>query len=145
MWTADPGQAGHRDRDHPETPAAGEGDAPHGQGAGTPVVALKDVGCPAPTCAYHVGGAAYFTCLAGGAGMCFHFGGPCAPADGCMYDGADHKYKQCAKPVEGTCAQFGAACAPATRCMLDPADGLHHHCDAPSGGACASYGALCAP
>jgi hypothetical protein len=110
-----------------------------------PAVVLKDVGCPAPTCVYHPGGAAYFTCLAGGAGMCFHFGGPCAPADNCMYDAADRTYKQCAKPVEGTCAQFGAACAPATKCMFDPADGLHHRCDAASGGKCGNYGALCAP
>jgi hypothetical protein len=108
-------------------------------------VVLKDIGCPSPTCVYHAGGAAYFTCLAGGAGMCFHFGGPCAPPDSCMYDAADRTYKSCAKPVEGACAHYGAACAPASKCMFDPADGLHHRCDAAAGGKCTSYGALCAP
>ncbi len=116
-----------------------------GAGGAIAAVVIKDLGCPAPTCVYHAGGAAYFNCLAGGAGMCFHFGAPCAPADSCMYDPADRAYKQCAKPVEGTCAQFGAGCAPASKCMFDPADGLHHHCDAAPGGKCTAYGALCAP
>lgn len=115
-----------------------------GSAAPTPVT-VTDVGCLAPSCAYHAGAAAYFTCLAGGAGACFHFGAPCAPADGCMFDAKDRTYKQCGKPVEGQCQQWGAACAPASACMFDPASGLHHHCDQITGGTCAHYGALCAP
>jgi hypothetical protein len=116
--------------------------APHpAQGGGT----LPDVACAAPTCAFHAGAAGYFTCLAGGAGACFHFGGPCTPADACMYDPTDRTYKKCGRAVEGTCAQWTGACAPASACMFDAADGLHHHCDAVSGGACQKYGALCAP
>lgn len=114
-------------------------------GSAAPLPAVADVGCLQPTCAFHAGAAAYFTCLAGGAGACFHFGGPCAPADGCMYDPADRTYKTCSKPVEGQCSQWGAACAPASACMFDPADGLAHHCDQVTGGTCAHYGALCAP
>lgn len=106
---------------------------------------VPDIGCLATTCAFHAGAAAYFTCLSGGAGACFHFGAPCAPADGCMYDPADRTYKTCASPIEGTCKAWGAACAPRTACMFDPADGLHHHCDDIAGGVCHHYGALCAP
>jgi len=107
---------------------------------------VPDVGCPDPSCAYHPGTATYFTCLSGGAGACFHFGGPCTPAGSCMFDAQARAYKQCARPVEGTCAQWGtAACAPASACMFDPDDGLHHHCDDVAGGACRTYGALCAP
>ena len=144
-----PPEAKHVVAGTPSTPPAGapvaKGAPKAGGGSAAPVVALKDVGCPAPTCVFHTGGAAYFTCLAGGSGMCFHFGGPCSPADRCMYDPGDRAYKQCATPVEGTCAKYGAPCAPASKCMFDPADGLHHRCDAPAGGSCASYGALCAP
>jgi hypothetical protein len=125
--------------------AVGQGSGSAAGSAATPPVAVADVGCPAPSCAYHAGAAAYFTCLAGGAGACFHFGAPCAPADGCMFDAADRTYKSCANPVEGQCRQWGAACAPASGCMFDPADGLHHHCDRITGGTCAQYGALCAP
>jgi hypothetical protein len=119
--------------------AAGSGSA-----APTPV-AVPEVGCLAPSCAYHAGAAAYFTCLAGGAGACFHFGAPCTPADSCMFDAADKTYKQCMKPVEGQCQQWGAACAPASACMFNPADGLHHHCEQITGGTCAKLGALCSP
>jgi hypothetical protein len=111
----------------------------------TPVGSAPDVGCLAPTCAYHAGGNGYFTCLASGAGVCFHFGGPCTPKDTCMYDAAARTYKQCAKVVEGTCAQWGNACAPASACMFSPTDNLHHTCDEVSGGTCKRYGALCAP
>lgn len=110
-----------------------------------PVASVPEVGCLAPSCVFHAGGAAYFTCLAGGAGACFHFGGPCTPPDSCMYDPSSHDYKQCARPVEGTCAQWGGACAPKTACMFDPASGLHHHCDQIAGGTCKQYGALCSP
>lgn len=119
-----------------------------GSGSGAPAtVAVADVGCLQPSCAFHAGAAAYFTCLAGGAGACFHFGGPCTPPDACMYDPAARAYKACARPVEGRCQQWGAACAPAGGCMFDPKDGLHHHCDQvdPAHGTCAAYGALCAP
>lgn len=124
-------------------PTAGSG-AGHGSAALAPI-AVTDVGCLTPTCAYHAGAAAYFTCLAGGAGACFHFGGPCTPKDSCMYDPSDRTYKTCARPVEGQCQQWGGACAPATGCMFDPQDGLHHHCEQVTGGTCARYGALCAP
>lgn len=107
---------------------------------------VPEVGCPSPTCAYHAGTATYFTCLSGGAGVCFHFGAPCAPADGCMFDPQQRSYRTCTKPVEGTCAEWSAtACAPPTACMFDPDDALHHHCDDIAGGTCRNYGALCAP
>jgi hypothetical protein len=116
-----------------------------GPAAGSAAI-VPEVGCPNPTCAYHPGAAAYFTCLSGGAGACFHFGGPCAPSDGCMFDPQQHAYRPCAKPVEGTCTAWNAgSCAPASGCMFDPDDGLHHHCDQLGNGACAKYGALCAP
>src|SRR5205085_2900909 len=60
-----------------------------GSGSGSAAVAIAvapDIGCLQTSCAFHAGASAYFTCLAGGAGACFHFGGPCAPADHCMYD-----------------------------------------------------------
>jgi hypothetical protein len=110
-----------------------------------PVGTVPDVGCLQPSCAYHAGANGYFTCLAGGAGACFHFGGPCTPKDSCMFDAADRTYKQCSRAVEGTCQQWGGACAPASACMFSPADGLHHKCDDIAGGSCKKYGALCAP
>lgn len=114
--------------------------------AGTgPVAVAPEVGCFTPSCAYHAGANAYFTCLSGGAGACFHFGGPCTPKDSCMYDARDRTYKQCTRAVEGTCAQWGGACAPASACMFSPADGLHHTCEEIAGGSCKKYGALCAP
>jgi hypothetical protein len=122
--------------------AVGSGSA---KPAAEPVGALRDVGCLTPSCAYHAGANAYFTCLSGGAGACFHFGGPCTPKDSCMYDAADGTYKQCARAVEGTCQAWGSACAPASACMFSPADGLHHHCDEIAGGTCKRYGAPCAP
>jgi hypothetical protein len=128
--------------------AVGNGSAaPHGRGSAAqlPVGDAPDIGCLTPSCAFHAGAAAYFTCLSGGAGACFHFGAPCTPADACMYDPGDRTYKQCAKPVEGACGQWGAACAPRAACMFDPADGLHHHCDDGGTGTCKRYGALCAP
>ena len=125
--------------------AAGSGSAA-GMATGSGGIAtIPDVGCLAPGCVYHAGTGAYFTCLAGGAGACFHFGGPCAPSDGCMYDAADRSYKQCTHAVEGKCDAWGAACAPASRCMFSPSDGLHHTCDEVAGGGCRTYGALCSP
>lgn len=124
--------------------AAGSGSAA-AFGAGSGVAAIPDVGRLEPTCVYHAGTAEYFSCLAGGAGVCFHFGRPCSPSDGCMYDAADRTYKQCSQIVEGQCQAWGAACAPASRCMFSPADGLHHTCDDVAGGTCRKYGALCAP
>jgi hypothetical protein len=123
----------------PITPVAGP------RPAATPAVVVPAIGCPAPTCAFHAGVSGYFTCLASGAGMCFHFGPSCAPTDSCMYDPADRSYKQCARSIEGTCQQWGTACAPATRCMFNPSSGLHHRCDEVAGGGCRRYGALCAP
>jgi hypothetical protein len=104
-----------------------------------------EVPCPTPTCAFHAGGGAYSTCLAGGAGTCFHFGGHCTPPDSCMFDPNDRTYKSCKLAVEGTCQTWAAACEPQSKCMFDPGDGLHHHCDDASGGTCKRWGALCAP
>ncbi|MBA2540564.1 MAG: hypothetical protein H0V17_13060 [Deltaproteobacteria bacterium] len=106
---------------------------------------LKDVGCPAFSCAYHPGVNQYFTCLNGGAGTCFHFGGACMPDAACMYDSVSKSYKACAKGAEGLCQTWGTACAPTSRCMLDPTDNLHRHCDDLAGGTCRKFGALCAP
>jgi len=123
---------------HTATPAGSAGSAS--------VAIVPEVGCPNPTCVFHAGAAAYFTCLSGGSGICFHFGAPCAPADGCMFDPQQRLYRACAKAVEGTCAQWGpSTCAPASACMFDPDDGLHHHCDDIAGGACRKYGATCSP
>jgi hypothetical protein len=120
--------------------------APSGSGAGgDPVSVVPDIGCPAPTCVFHAGAGAYFTCLAGGAGTCFHFGATCAPADLCMYDPAGRSYKQCARAGEGVCMKWGAACVPPGKCMFTPADGLHHRCEEVADGGCKRYGALCAP
>jgi hypothetical protein len=125
------------------TTGVGSGSA---KAAGTsPVGSLPDVGCLQPTCAYHAGASAYLTCLSGGSGSCFHFGGPCTPKDSCMFDATDRTYKQCARAVEGTCQQWGAACAPSSACMFSPADNLHHTCEEIAGGTCKKYGALCAP
>lgn len=110
-----------------------------------PAGSVPDVGCLTPTCAYHAGANSYFTCLASGAGTCFHFGGPCTPKDTCMYDAADRTYKQCTRAVEGACEQWGSPCAPASACMFSPSDGLHRTCDEVAGGGCKKYGALCAP
>lgn len=111
-----------------------------GSGSGAKVAsttpsAVPEIGCLTPTCAYHAGAGSYFTCLAGGAGTCFHFGGPCTPPDKCMYDTSSRTYKQCANSVEGACQQWGTACTPANGCMYSPADGMHHD----------KSGALCAP
>jgi hypothetical protein len=108
-------------------------------------VPAPDIGCPTTTCVYHPGVAQYFTCLAGGAGVCFHFGAACTPSDKCMYDAADRTYKTCNTPGEGTCLAYGATCLPATKCMLEPATGLHKTCDKPGAGRCESFGALCSP
>jgi hypothetical protein len=137
---------------HTPEPNPGHGNVVANRGSGgttagsAAAAIVPEVGCPSPTCAYHAATAAYFTCLSGGAGTCFHFGGPCAPADGCMFDPQQRSYRTCAKPVEGACAEWSAsACAPASRCMFDPDDGLHHHCDDVAGGTCRTFGALCAP
>jgi hypothetical protein len=120
--------------------------APIGNPTGGDVaVVLPAVGCPSPTCAFHAGASGYFTCLAGGAGACFHFGSPCAPRDACMYDPNARSYKHCARASEGMCQQWGVACAPVTKCMFNPSDRLHHQCDEVAGGGCKRYGALCAP
>ena len=125
------------------TVGKGSGSAkPSGPG---PVGTVPDVGCLTPSCAYHAGTHTYFTCLAGGAGACFHFGSPCTPKDSCMFDAADRTYRTCTRTVEGTCQQWGAACAPANACMFSPADGLHHTCEAIANGTCTKYGPLCAP
>jgi hypothetical protein len=117
-----------------------------GSPAAAPLIATApDIGCAQTSCAFHAGAATYLTCLSGGAGACFHFGGPCTPADACMFDPSDRAYKHCARAVEGTCAQWAGACAPASACMFDPDDGLHHHCDDVAAGGCHRYGALCAP
>ncbi len=113
--------------------------------APTAAPVLPTIGCPSPTCAYHAGGGGYFTCLASGAGACFHFGAACTPPEACMYDPGDRTYKRCTQASEGTCQQWGTGCAPATRCMLDATDGLHRQCDEVAGGSCKRYGALCAP
>jgi hypothetical protein len=117
-----------------------QGNGPTGTGSGGNVVGVTpavvpDVGCLVTSCAYHAGAGAYFTCLAGGAGTCFHFGGPCTPPDKCMYDAKDRSYKQCGNAVEGVCQQWGAPCTPANGCMYSAADGMHHD----------KSGALCAP
>jgi hypothetical protein len=106
---------------------------------------IKDVGCPSFSCAYHAGVGQYFTCLSGGAGACFHFGGACMPDNNCMYDSASKTYKTCSKGAEGLCQTWGAACAPANKCMIDPTDGLSRTCDDPATGSCKRFGALCAP
>jgi hypothetical protein len=128
---------------------SGSNTAPIAMGSAVGSAAIvPEVGCPNPTCAFHAGAGSYFTCLSGGAGICFHFGGPCAPSDGCMFDPQTRAYRSCAKPVEGSCAQWSTTtttCAPANACMFDPDDGMHHHCEQISGGSCAKYGALCAP
>ena len=129
----------------PPHPVATAGAPAKGSAPPAPAVPVPEIGCLVTSCAFHAGGGAYFTCLAGGAGACFHFGAPCAPADHCMYDPADRTYKQCAAPVEGTCGKWGAACAPTSACMFDPGDGLHHHCEQVAGGSCAKFGALCSP
>jgi len=114
-------------------------------GSGSTPIAVRDVGCPAPSCAYHAGTATYFTCTSSGSGACVHFGPPCRPADACMYDATSRTYKQCATSSEGTCAQWGQACSPASKCMFDPKDGYHRQCDEVSAGTCKRFGALCAP
>jgi hypothetical protein len=135
----------HASAANPPQPRHGGADATKGPPASAHAPVVPDIGCLATTCAFHAGAAAYFTCLSGGAGACFHFGAPCTPADRCMYDPGDRTYKQCAAPVEGTCSRWGGACAPAAACMFDPTDGLHHHCDEVTGGTCKHYGELCAP
>jgi hypothetical protein len=111
----------------------------------TPAGKVPDVGCLQPSCAYHAGTGGYFSCMAGGAGLCFHYGAPCSPRDGCMFDSIDGLYKQCTSIVEGRCARWGGACVPASGCMYSPADRMHRACAASSGGACQQYGASCAP
>src|SRR5262245_23513706 len=59
---------------------------PGGASATPAPVVLRTIGCPVPTCVLHPNHGTYFTCLNGGAGTCFHFGGPCVPDGACMYD-----------------------------------------------------------
>lgn len=117
----------------------------HGSAHATSTGTVPDIGCLTPSCALHPNTGAYFTCLAGGAGVCFHFGAPCTPEAACMYDVAAKTYKTCTRPVEGTCETWGATCTPPSKCMLDPADNLHKKCDDAKSGTCARYGALCSP
>ena len=73
-------------------------DAGSGSGSaqqGSAAVVLRDVGCPSPSCVYHAGTAAYFTCTGSGSGNCTHFGPACTPANACMYEAASKTYKQC--------------------------------------------------
>jgi hypothetical protein len=53
------------------TGAGSQSDAVAGGGSG---LAVGGAPCPTPGCVYHPGAAAYFTCLSGGAGTCFHQG-----------------------------------------------------------------------
>ena len=73
---------------------------------------LPVIGCPTPSCAFHAGAGAYFTCLAGGAGACFHFGAPCTPADACMFGAPDGLHHACDDISGGSCKRYGALCAP---------------------------------
>lgn len=114
-----------------------------GVAAGT--TSRPEVGCLQPSCAYHAGSNAYFTCLAGGNGTCLHYGAPCTPAGNCMVDAADRTYKQCVKPDSGTCLEWGPLCTPPSACMFRFEDGMYRHCDEPEAGTCKRYGALCAP
>jgi hypothetical protein len=125
--------------------SGGTGSGGRGGKGGAVDPAPRDLACLVPTCVYHAGANAYFACLAGGAGTCFHFGPTCTPTGACMYDAASRSYKQCTKASEGACGAWGAACVPATKCMFNPADGLHHTCDDVGDGTCKRYGALCAP
>ena len=123
-------------------------DAGSGSGSvqqGSAAVVLRDVGCPSPSCVYHAGTAAYFTCTGSGSGNCTHFGPACTPANACMYEAASKTYKQCTKPVEGTCKAWGAACTPASTCMFDARDGYHHECSDVANGQCRKFGAFCTP
>lgn len=122
----------------------------HGPGTAAPAVAsgglsVAGAACPTHGCAFHPGEGAYFACLSGGAGACFHFGARCAPADACMFDPTTKLHKHCDEAVEGTCQRYGAACTPAIACAFNSTDGLHHSCAAWAAGACTRWGALCAP
>jgi hypothetical protein len=101
--------------------------------------------CPAAPCMLHAGRGRYHQCLHAGAGLCFHYGAPCAPADSCMLDAASAQYRKCQRVLGGECAEFGAACEPGGRCMLDPRDGVHRTCDQVSGGKCQRFAAPCTP
>ena len=68
---------------------------------------------------FHAGAGAYFTCFAGGAGACFHFGAPCTPADAACTTGGAGRTSP-ARAGRGHVPQWGAACAPASGCMFDP-------------------------
>src|SRR3569623_495792 len=83
-----------------------------GSSAGSAAAIAPDVGCLTATCAYHPGTATYFTSLAGGAGVCFHFGAPCAPTNACMFSFDDGLYHHCDEIAGGTCKRYGALCAP---------------------------------
>lgn len=124
------------------TTGSGSGSAQQGSNA---VVVLRDVGCPNPSCVYHAGVAAYFTCTSSGSGNCTHFGPACTPQNACMYEAASRTYKQCTKPVEGSCKAWGAACTPASTCMFDARDGYHHECSEFANGQCKKFGAFCTP
>jgi len=94
---------------HPEvTPDA----APVVRQSGQPMLPADGVACPAMGCVYHAGANAYFACLSGGAGICFHFGSPCEPRDSCMFDAADGMHHHCDQVTDGKCAQWGDLCDP---------------------------------
>ena len=124
----------------PAAPSVGAGSAV----PPAPQLTTKDIGCPSPSCVYHAGANAYFTCTASGSGGCVHFGPACAPPDGCMYDPGDRTYKSCTKIVEGSCRAWGAACTP-NACMIDPRDGYYRQCTQQRGGTCSAFAALCTP
>ncbi len=101
--------------------------------------------CAPATCVFHAGVAGYYSCLAGAAGACTHFGGSCVPTDRCMFDAPAKLYKHCSNPVDGTCETFGATCNPAPGCWFDAKDGLFRTCTAAAGGMCSKWGELCSP
>ncbi len=126
-----PDDAGTRDR-------AGGGDAVADVSAGRP--------CPEPSCVYHAGTDAYFVCLNGAAGRCFHYGRPCTPGDSCMFDADSGRYRQCRSAQNGRCLAFADTCRPPGFCVFNPADGLHHTCEeAAADGRCRVFGEICGP
>jgi hypothetical protein len=96
-------------------------------------------------CVFHAGASAYFRCLSGADGTCFHYGASCEPADQCMFDPASGSYRQCRKGGEGRCAEYGDACQPADACYFASDDSRYHSCQKAASGRCTSYGDLCNP
>ncbi len=130
--------SGHTRKSH-EKPAKSAKPDYHG------VLPEAGIDCAPTGCIYHGGADAYYTCLAAGAGTCFHYGPTCEPASHCMYSAAAGGYHQCSKVVEGQCVTAGAPCEPPGNCYYDPADGRHHRCKRADGGRCLELGGLCDP